>query len=394
MVILSNKSLLLISSFFQPFVRGQVSYVKPFLKEIYALRPIPFFHNYASEIPYFNKYFTFLRAINESNEQTHGCIELAPKYFTLPLESIRRRNYYLTTRCCIRMLSKKKISFDLIHAHFLNSGFIGVELKKLYGTPLVVTAHGGDVYNTPFRDNWYNSISKYVIKGADMVITVSKFNAEILSSLGISSKKLHIIYNGYDEKIFKLSPQLMAKNEIGLPKNKKIVLSIGNLVDIKGHVYLIEAMKKVIAKRTDVLLFIIGSGVLEEVLRQKILKLGLSDYVFLVGRKPHEEIPVWLNASDLFVLPSLGEGFPTVIPEAMACGKPVIGTAVGGVPEIVSNSDVGLLVKPKDSLCLADSILTALEIKWKPELINSHSKQYAWDNVSKQIIEVYQNLLT
>jgi glycosyltransferase involved in cell wall biosynthesis len=277
-----------------------------------------------------------------------------------------------------------------MHAHFLNNGFIGAKLKNLYNKPLIVTAHGTDVYDLPFRDNWYRTIARYVLTEADEVITVSKFNAEKLLSLGVSPNKLHVIPNGYDDRFFKPLSSCSIRQKMGLPLNKRVLLSVGNLVEVKGHTYLIDAMNIVLKKRNDVIAVIIGSGPLQEQLQKKVIQLGLNGKILFVGRKMHEEIPMWLNASDIFVLPSLGEGFPTVIPEALACGKPVIGTKVGGVPEALSNPDVGFLVNPRDSKSLADAILVALEKKWDSETILSYAKQYAWGNLVKRILSVYE----
>jgi len=129
------------------------------------------------------------------------------------------------------MLSKNKINFSLIHAHFLDNGFVGAHLKELYEKPLVVTDHGSDVYYWPFKDNWCNALARFVIAEANQIITVSKFNAEKLLSLGVPSNKLHVIPNGYDGRIFKPIPAVRAREKLGLPLNKKILLSIGNLVD-------------------------------------------------------------------------------------------------------------------------------------------------------------------
>jgi glycosyltransferase involved in cell wall biosynthesis len=202
-----------------------------------------------------------------------------------------------------------------------------------------------------------------------------------------------VIPNGYDEKLFKPIPSYAMRKKLGLPLNKRILLSIGNLVDVKGHTYLIDAMNIVLKKRSDIILVIIGSGSLKERLQKKMMELHLNGKILLLGGKMHCEIPMWMNASDIFVLPSLGEGFPTVIPEALACGKSVIGTRVGGVPEVLSNQDVGILVNPRDPVALADAILGALEKKWTPEIIINYAKQYSWNNLVKQILTVYQALL-
>jgi glycosyltransferase involved in cell wall biosynthesis len=318
---------------------------------------------------------------------------MSPRFFTLPFEEVRKRNCYLAARSCIKALSQNTFSFDLIHAHVLYNGFIGAKLKNRHNKPLIVTAHGGDVYDLPFRDNWHRTIVRYVLSEADEVITVSEFNASKLLSLGLSSNKLHVIPNGYNPNLFKPLSSFSARQKTGLPSNKKVILSVGNLVDVKGHIYLIYAMKTILKKRNDVILVIVGSGPLKEKLQKIVFQLGLSGKILFVGRKMHEQIPIWLNASDIFVLPSLSEGFPTVIPEAFACGKPIIATRVGGVPEAVTNDDVGLLVDPKDSSALASAILYALERNWRKELILSHSRTYSWSNLVQEILAVYEHAI-
>lgn len=292
------------------------------------------------------------------------------------------------------MIEKKRVTFDLIHAHFMDLGYVGAILKESTDMPLVLTAHGGDVYDLPFRKSWYNDLTKYTLKSADKVITVSRSNAEKLLSLGVSSNKLHIIPNGYDPKIFKMLPQSSTRQKLNLPSEKRILLSVGNLVDIKGHTYLIDAMRIIQKKQANALLVIVGSGPLERKLRKKITKLGLGDKILLVGRRSHHEVALWMNASDVFILPSLSEGFPTVVPEALACGKPIIGTKVGGVPEVLHNHEVGMVVNPRDSVALADAILQALDMEWAKSLISNYAEKYSWNSIIPQILRVYNSIRT
>jgi len=119
-------------------------------------------------------------------------------------------------------------------------------------------------------------------------------------------------------------------------------------------------------------------------------RYGLEDYAILVGGRRHEEIPIWMNASDIFVLPSLKEGFPTVIPEAMACSKPIVATRVGGVPEAIYSDELGILIPPKDPESLAWAILEALYRKWDSNIILEHARRYSWSELAKQILLVYQ----
>jgi glycosyltransferase involved in cell wall biosynthesis len=389
---LRSKDLLLISPHFKVFIKDQAVSLRPYFKNISVIIPFPRFTK-MTFLPYFGRHFSFLRLADESRtEPERNFALISPKFFTLPIDVVRKRNCYLTSKSCVKYVTKNRVHFDLIHAHFVENGFIGANLKRLFDKPLVVTTHGGDTYDLPFRDQWQKTLAKYILNEADRVITVSWFNKEKLLSLGISDSKLHVIPNGFNEQLFKPTPTQEARKKLGLPLNKKVLFSVGNLVDLKGHIYLVDAMNIVLKKRNDVILIIIGSGPLKEPLQKKIVILGLTGKILLLGQKMHNEIPLWMNACDIFVLPSLGEGFPTVIPEAMACGKPVIGTRVGGIPEALTKNDVGILVNPKDPISLADSILHALERKWNAETILNHSKQFAWNNLVKQVLEVYEAL--
>jgi glycosyltransferase involved in cell wall biosynthesis len=306
---------------------------------------------------------------------------------------MRKRNCYLIAKNCAKILSRNAIDFDLVHAHFLENGFVGAVCKSLRGTPLIVTAHGGDVYNLPFRDSWYYNLARYVLSEADKVITVSHFLAEKLSALSVSSKKLHVIPNGYDENLFKPLPSNAMRKKLGLPLNKRILLSVGNLVDVKGHRYLIDAMSMVLKKRSDILLVIVGDGSLKTSLEKKIREFGIENRVLLTGRKRHAEVSLWMNACDVFVLPSLNESFGVVIIEALACGKPVVATCVGGVSEIIANEDVGILVKPAHPLSLYRGILDALNRKWTPTNIALYARRYSWANIIPSILRVYDEAL-
>mgnify|MGYP001033398622 CR=1 FL=1 len=389
----TGRKLLVLAPYFEVFIKGRMAGVSSYFSHVTVLTPSARFGRSLLRIPYFNLKFDFLRP-RENICTGHKFSVFTPRFFTLPIDPIRKRNGYLILGSCIRTILRNEIDFDIIHGHFLYPlGFVGARLKSLFDKPFVITAHGGDIYSMPFKDEYYLKMVKYVLRQAHCVITTSHSNSKILQSLGASSKRLSVIPNGYDPDLFKLIPIAEARRKLGLPLNKKILVSVGNLNQVKGHIYLIEAMHLISKKRKDVILIIVGSGPMEKELRRKILSHSLEKNVFLVGRKMHHEIPLWMNAATLFVLPSLAEGFPTVIPEAMACGKPVIGTRVGGVPEAMASDDVGVLVNPKDPEALAQAILEALDKKWRPQIISNYAKQYSWSNLVKQILEVYRQVL-
>lgn len=122
-------------------------------------------------------------------------------------------------------------------------------------------------------------------------------------------------------------------------------------------------------------------------------KIKTEVYFITIEGKPHDEIPLWMNACDLFVLPSLRESFGVVQIEAMACGKPVVATRNGGSEEIITSEEYGLLVEPGDSEELAEKILMALDRKWDREAILKYAERYTWESISKEIMEIYYQIL-
>jgi len=291
------------------------------------------------------------------------------------------------------LMQKHGTKFDLIHAHFIwSAGYVGARLKEEYGVPFVVTGHGYDVYSLPFKDHEWREKIEYVLNTADHVITVSQSNLACIRKLDVSTP-VTVIPNGFRSDLFHPRDSAESRRALNLPQDRKIILTVGNLEPIKGQKYLVEALKQIARERKDVLCAIVGAGRLRGALERQIRSLGLEDYVVLAGGKPHDEIPLWMNACDLFVLPSLNEGNPTVLPEALGCGKPFVGTRVGGVPEVISSDDYGLLVEPADAEDLAEKILAALNREWDREAILRYAQQFTWENIAKEIMGVYEQVL-
>ena len=287
------------------------------------------------------------------------------------------------------LIHKKNIKFDLIHSHFTwSSGYVGAKLKEKYGVPFVVTAHGYDVYYLPFKDDEWRSKIEYVLNSADAIITVSNSNLECIKKLDVKTP-VTVLPNGYRGDLFHPDDIFKCRKSLGLPIDKKIILSVGNLEEVKGHKFLVEAMDYVVRVKNDTVCFIVGVGKLERQLNKQIKLAGLEDQVKLIGGKPHKEIPLWMNACDVFVLPSLNEGNPTVMFECLGCGKPFIGTRVGGIPEIITSENYGFLCDPAKSVDLADNILLALTTEWDKGKIKEYAKQFTWENISQEILKVY-----
>jgi glycosyltransferase involved in cell wall biosynthesis len=205
---------------------------------------------------------------------------------------------------------------------------------------------------------------------------------------------VHIIPNGYKNTLFNPNNTDENLKSLQMQSDMKMILSVGSLLEVKGYTFLIKAVSEYIKYKKDIMCIIIGVGPLNNKLHKQIKKLELEDHIKLLGGKPHNEIPHWMNACDIFTIPSLNEGNPTVMFEALGCGKPVIATRVGGIPEIITSDDYGLLVNPGDSKDLSEKLLFALEKKWDYKKILEYSKLYSWDNIIKKILEVYAKTLT
>jgi len=298
--------------------------------------------------------------------------------------------------------------FDIIHIHNVYS-FTALSfplLKRFCKIPLVLTHHGQLMFGEPLKDIcvrlYEKSAKEVILNSVDTAVALSESDARHISQHTNMAaqdappppRSVVTIPNGYDNKKFRPMDSRECRKALGLPSDKKLILNVGRLYGaVKGHEHLIEAMSQVAAERKDVLCVIVGPGRLYSTLEQQIRSLNLEDSVVLASGKPHDEIPLWLNACDLFVLPSLSEGNPTVMFEAFGCGKPFVGTRVGGVPEVITSDAYGLLVDPADPDDLAEKILVALDREWDREAILACSERYTWENITKEIMDVYAEVL-
>jgi len=292
------------------------------------------------------------------------------------------------------LIQKQGLTFDLIHSHFTwSSGYVGSRLKEKYSVPLVVTAHGEDIYSLPFKDAVWRKNIEYVLNTADAIITVSRNNLNCIRKLDVTTP-VHVIPNGFKEDLFCPKEMAECRRLLGLPLDRRIILTVGIYEPVKGQKYLVEAVSRIVKEKKDILCVLIGFGTERQALEKQIRSLGLEDHVMLAGPKFRTEIPLWINACDLFVLPSLNEGNPTVLFEALGCGKPFVGTKVGGVPEIITSDVYGLLVDPADPDDLKAKILTGLERSWDREAIRAYAKQFTWETIAGKIRDIYTQVLT
>ncbi len=285
---------------------------------------------------------------------------------------------------------------DVIHAQWALSALVGVFLKRKYKKPLVLTERGASL-NMALKSKLMSKVFRWILKNCDFVTANNENQIKIMKSLGVPAEKLKAVPNGIDIDMFKPIEQAKARKKLGLDPDKKIILFVGWLIERKGVSYLLQAMKNVSFKEKNSLLLIVGEGNIESRLKEHTKKLGLDNVMFLGSKNP-SEIPLYMNASDIFVLPSLSEGRPNVVGEAMACGVPVIASNVNGTPEFIENGKNGFLVKPKDPKAISDNILKILSSKDIAEKIGANArksiinKKLTWKNCASTYRSIYKKI--
>ncbi len=292
------------------------------------------------------------------------------------------------------IIRKNKIEFDIIHAHFAwTSGYVGSMFKEVFNKPFVLTTHGYDIYKLPYENNFYKKQICEIINNADLNITVSKSNQEEYYKLGLTDN-ISVIPNGFRNDIFFPENKLSSRTRLCLPQGDPIILSVGSLNELKGHKYFIQSLIALKKSCPNFLCLIIGEGPCRNMLQRMIKKEKLYNNIRLLGYKAHREVPLYINASDILVHPSIRESFGVVQIEAMACGKPVVATINGGSEHIITSDNIGLLCRPGDPEDLTDKIYEALKKKWDYCSIIDYSKKYAWDSLCKQIAEKYFGIMS
>lgn len=321
-----------------------------------------------------------------------------PRYYDISLISWKYRKHYFQIRAMIIslvfLIFRQKISFDIIHAYFIyRPGYVAAVLGKLFRKPVIISATGTDTHQNLSRENSLirrRTIS--AIRWSNYIIPNSEYLRKLIAEEGFGNKT-YVNPRGFSRDLFFPMDKIGCCDRLSLDPEKNILLYIGNLVPIKGTDVLIEAFKIVRDKENNVELIIIGDGSERELLEQQVRDGGLEEIVFFFGRKDHTDIPLYVNACDLLVVPSRNEGRSVTIIEALACGKPVVASSVGGIPETIVNNKLGILVEKDNPLALADGIIKALKKSWNRKYLYNYAKKYTQSHLVPQVLKIYDKVL-
>ncbi len=385
---------MILSPHYKFFVKDLVEATSPYVESINILVR----HNYLTEISRYFHNTRYLRHVRSYAKDNLLDLKGKPENVNVHLASLiyfvaDGKNKYLGDKIAKKaekLIKEKGIKFDLIHAHFTYPhGYAAVKLGQKHNVPVVITIHENrdwflEEYNSGNdRINW-------VWKNADALIRVNQKDVNLLEEF---NENVFHVPNGFNPRKFYAMELSKAREILKLPKDRKIIFTFSNLIERKGFQYLITSINEIIKTRKDILCFIGGSGQMKRKLEAQIQNLELQKHVKLIGYVLDDRINYWMNAADLFVLPSLSESFGIVQIEAIACGKPVVATKNGGSEEIIISGDYGFLCEPANSKDLAEKILIALDKEWDREKILNYAQQFLWESVAKETINIYEGIL-
>ncbi len=293
-----------------------------------------------------------------------------------------------------QLLEKLKIRPSLIHGHFLfPTGVVVSRLSTFFKTPSILTIHGFGVLKLGNKLVPY--MKKYLNNNIDFITLASEYvKRSFLNLYPEEEEKIIKIPMGYNEGIFEYLNRQEARTELGYEKNETIFITVASLTKIKNLELAFNSLSYLIEQdilNKDFRYLIVGSGPLKNHLKKVATDLGIGDNIEFLGWKKPEDIHVLDAAADLFLFPSLKEGFGIAPLEAMATGTPVVATRSGG-PEEYITSDTGILTGFTVEE-FARGIAEGLERRWNRRNISKAVISYSWRSISEKYVEIYQELV-
>jgi glycosyltransferase involved in cell wall biosynthesis len=304
-------------------------------------------------------------------------------YLTYPSVPVLGRITNPAAGCAAVLDRLRRFRPDVILSYWLYpEGLAAVMAGRKLGVPVIVGSRGSDLLR--IADGVTRRGTARALRQAAAAIVVSGELRREAISLGAPADRVHLVVNGCDRSVFHQGDRAAARAALGVDPSARLVLYVGHLLASKGLTELASAWSAVRAAVPHAALALIGEGAMRPT-------LAASPGINLLGPRPAREIAQWLAACDVFTLPSHSEGCPNVVIEALACGRPVVGTTVGAIPDLLDETS-GLLVAPRDSEALQKALIRALHSNWDPSAIAAaHAR--SWQDAAAETLRVCEVVL-
>lgn len=292
---------------------------------------------------------------------------------------------------------RQRFPFDLIDAHFgYPEGVTAGLLAATFDVPYTITLRGSEPVFAAYR--YRRNAQQWALRRAAHIITVAENLRSFAIEEGVAPERITTIPNGIDTSIFHPRNSAEMRRRHGLPSDRQLILSAGELIEAKGHHLVIQALKSLVDRGRNVELLIVGSTArggprFEQRLHQCVSELGLGNNVRFIGWTERNGLAELLSAADVFCLASFTEGWPNVVNEALACGVPVVASSVGGVKAMLASQEYGFTVPPRDTDALTAALERALNKDWNRSAISARGRSRTWDDVAREVIDIQGTLI-
>lgn len=349
-----------------------------------VIAPVPWF---PSQSERFGSYAAYAAAPRKA--QRHGLEIDHPRYPLIPKIGMTMSPalLYLWALPAVRRLLASGYDFDLIDAHyFYPDGVAAALIARKLGKPVTITARGTDInlipqYALPRRQILWAAAR------AQGMITVCQALKDEMVTLGVAADRVTVLRNGVDLAMFRPGDRAALRRRYGL--DRPTLISVGHLIERKGHDLVIEALPEL----PDFRLLIAGDGPEDANLRALADRLGVADRVEFLGRRPHEELPDLCCAADALVLASSREGWANVLLEAMACGTPVVASNVWGTPEVVAVPEAGRLMAARTGAGIAEATRDLFADLPDRAETRRYAEGFSWDATTQGQLRLFRKIL-
>ncbi|MGJ8694428.1 MAG: glycosyltransferase family 4 protein [Thalassotalea sp.] len=350
-----------------------------------VIAPVPWFP-FAS--PKFGSYATYAGVV--AKEKRNGIEVHHPKYLVIPKIGMYLTPFFmkLTISRTVKKLIKQGQQFDVIDGHyFYPDGVAIAKVATQFNLPFTCTARGTDINLIPQLPIARKMIEQ-VFKQASHMMTVCQALKDEMLTLGAQENKVTTLRNGVDLDLFTASneqEQAALKSELNI--SGKLIMSVGWLIERKGHYLVIEAMKNI----DNATLAIAGNGPDLAKLEKLVNEFNLQNKVIFLGALPQPELNKWFQAADVSVLASSREGWANVLLESMASGTAVVATNVWGTPEVVASPEAGVLVE-RSASDIARGIETLINNPPMRALTRQYAEKFDWHSTSKGQFDIFSKI--
>jgi glycosyltransferase involved in cell wall biosynthesis len=312
--------------------------------------------------------------------------EVQASYFEYPAIPVLSRPFNGRLAARALLAAVRGFAPDLIFGCYLYpDGYAALRIGQALGVPVVAMSIGSDINRIGDRITRIQTCR--VLREADFVVTVSNDLRRKAVAMGAHEQQSRAIVNGCDLTVFHPGDRQAARRKLGIEADAEVVVYLGRMDARKGLHELVAAAALLRAERPRLQVYMIGAGPEKGAIESAIKAVSAAGYIHALPACAFDDVAVWMAAADLVTLPSFMEGCPNVVLEAQACGRPVVATNVGGIPEILSE-ECGRLVAPRDPAALAGALKSVLGRSWDAQAIAERGGR-SWERVAAELSEVF-----